>query len=147
MTVDYTQPPPQPGVPQRGWWSRNWKWVVPVGCLSIIVLCVAFVGIIVAAVFGAIRSSDVYSQALHTAQNDPRVIAALGTPVKPGFLIGGNVHVENDRGNAQIDFPISGPKGKASVHAEATKSSGRWTYSVLRARVEGGAPIDLLTSP
>src|SRR4051812_43209149 len=134
MTVDYTQPP----APQGGWWSRNWKWVVPVGCGSIVVIILAFAGIVVAAVFGAIRSTDAYRGALHTAQTDPRVISALGTPIKPGFLIGGNVNVENDHGVATIDFPISGPKGKATVHVEGTKEAGRWRYSVLTARIAGG---------
>ncbi|MGZ7032124.1 MAG: cytochrome c oxidase assembly factor Coa1 family protein [Thermoanaerobaculia bacterium] len=143
MTVDYTKPP-QPGQPQRGWWSRNWKWVVPVGCLSIIVAFLAFAGVIVAVVFGAIKSSDAYRNVLHTAQQDPRVIAALGTPIEPGFFVTGNINVNNDRGTAQIDFPISGPKGKAKVHAEGEKSSGKWEYSVMQARVEGGETIDLL---
>jgi hypothetical protein len=141
--VDYTKTP-QPAQPQRGWWSRNWKWVLPVGCLSIIIVCLAFVAVIMAIVFGAIKSSDAYSTALRTAQQDPRVIAALGTPIKPGFYVTGNVNVDNDRGTASIDFPISGPNGKASVHAEAEKSSGKWTYSVMEARVEGGPTIDLL---
>ena len=144
MTVDYTQPPQQPAVPQRGWWSRNWKWVVPVGCLSVIVIAVAFVGIILAAVFGAIRSTDAYKEAFRIASTDPRVVAALGTPIESGWLVGGNVHVDNDRGDAAIDFPISGPKGKAKVHAEATKENGKWTYSVLTAHIEGDGTIDLL---
>ena len=142
MTVDYTQPPAAPQ--QRGWWSRNWKWVVPVGCLSIVVIILAFIGIIAAAVFGAIRSTDAYKNALQMARRNPQVIAALGTPIEPGWLVGGNVNVDNDRGSAEIDFPISGPKGKAKVHAEASKESGKWIYSVLTVHVENGATIDLL---
>ena len=143
MTVDYTQPP-QPGQPQRGWWSRNWKWVLPVGCLSVVVVFLAFIGVILAVVFGAIKSSDAYTTALHTAQQDPRVIAALGTPIEGGFLVTGNINVHNDRGTAQLDFPISGPKGKAKVHAEADKPGGKWEYSVMQVHVDGGSTIDLL---
>ncbi|MGZ8851733.1 MAG: cytochrome c oxidase assembly factor Coa1 family protein [Thermoanaerobaculia bacterium] len=143
MTVDYTKHP-QPAQPQRGWWSRNWKWVVPVGCLSIVVMCVAFVGIIVAVVFGAIKSTDAYTKALNTARNDPRVIQALGTPIEPGFLVTGNVNVDNDRGTANIDFPISGPKGKAKIHAVAEKSDGKWKYSMMQAHIVDGETIDLL---
>jgi hypothetical protein len=143
MTIDYTKPQ-QPGQPQRGWWSRNWKWVVPVGCLSIVVMFLAFIGIILAVVFGAIKSSDAYTTALHTAQQDPRVIAALGTPIEGGFFVSGNINVHDQRGTAQIDFPISGPKGKAKVHAEAEKSTGRWEYSVMQAHIDGGPTIDLL---
>jgi hypothetical protein len=144
MTVDYTRPQ-QPAPQQRGWWSRNWKWVVPAGCLSIIVFVVAVIGIILVAVFGAIRSTDAYKGALHAAQEDPRVIAALGSPIKPGLWVGGNVNVDNGAGNAEINFPISGPKGKGTVYAEAKKSVGNWTYSVLTVKVDGGSTIDLLT--
>jgi hypothetical protein len=143
MTVDYTQPP-QTSQPRRGWWSRNWKWFVPVGCLSVIVLFLAFAGAIVAVVFGAIKSTDAYTTALNTARQDPRVIEALGTPIEPGFFVTGNVNVNNDTGTASIDFPISGPKGKAKVHTTASKEHGKWIYSMMEARVEGGPTIDLL---
>ena len=37
------QPPPPPPPPQqpprRSWWSRNWKWALPVGCLLPVLLC------------------------------------------------------------------------------------------------------------
>ena len=143
MTVDYTRPQPPP-TQQRGWWSRNWKWVVPAGCLSIIVFVLAFIGIIVAAVFGAIRSTDAYKDALRTAQQDPRVIAALGSPIKSGLWVTGNVHVDGGTGDADFSFPVSGPKGKGTVYAEATKSAGEWKYSVLKVKVDGGPMIDLL---
>jgi hypothetical protein len=143
MTIDYTQPP-QPGQPQRGWWSRNWKWVVPVGCVSVVVVFLAFIGVILAVVFGAIKSSEAYTTALHTAQQDPRVIAALGTPIESGFLVTGNINVNASHGTAQLDFPISGPKGKAKVHAEADKPDGKWVYSVMQVHVDGGPTIDLL---
>src|SRR4051812_21569528 len=134
MTVDYTRTPQAPGTPgpQGGWWSRNWKWVVPIGCGSIVVIIVAFVATILAVAFTAMRSTDAYKDAVATAQHDPRVIAALGTPIETGFIAGGNVNVNGDSGTAQLDIPISGPKGKGKIHAVADKSSGKWTYSVLR---------------
>ena len=35
--MNYPPQPPQP--PRRGWWSRNWKWAVPVGCLGSVQHC------------------------------------------------------------------------------------------------------------
>ena len=145
MTVDYTQSPQAPPPPQRGWWSRNWKWVVPAGCGGCLLIVGAFVAIILVVVFGAIRSSDVYKGALTRAQSDPRVVAALGTPIEAGMIVGGNVNVNGGTGNAEINFPISGPKGKATVYAEARKSAGDWQYSVLTVKLADGSSIDLLT--
>jgi len=103
--------------------------------------------VLVVFIFGAIKSSDIYKGALSRAQNDPRVIAALGSPIKSGFFLSGNVNVNNTNGTADITFPISGPKGKASVHAVGTRDSGGWHYSELTATPENGAPINLMSSP
>ena len=153
MTIDYTrpQPPPPPrGAPARpGWWVRNWKWVVPVGCLSILVLGAVFIAAIIGVVFGAMKSSDVYREALQRAQNHPEVQAALGTPIESGWWMSGEINVSGPGGNANIQIPISGPKGKADIYAVATKEAGRWKYSTLNVAVDGGRTIDLLsgTSP
>jgi hypothetical protein len=39
--------------------------------------------------------------------------------------------------------PLSGPKGEGTLHLEATKSGGKWSYSVLRVQTPSGE-IDLL---
>jgi hypothetical protein len=86
----------------------------------------------------------VYRGAKATVQKDPRVIQALGSPVEPGWWIKGNVNVRNQTGEADIEFPISGPKGSGRVHAVATRESGGWHYSELTATPQNGPPIDLL---
>jgi hypothetical protein len=147
MTVDYTRPPQpnHPGAPPRqGWWARNWKWVVPLGCLGFVLLIVLFVAAIVGIVFGAMKSSDVYKEAVRRAQNHPEVQAALGTPIESGWWMSGEINVKNDTGDANIQIPISGPKGEGRIHAVATKESGRWTYSTLTVTIGERGVIDLL---
>ena len=39
-------------MPQKSWFGRNWKWVVPVGCLTPILVCGGFFTLIFGAVFG-----------------------------------------------------------------------------------------------
>ena len=132
-------PPPPPAAllpPSRNWWQRNWKWFVPAGCLTIIVLGVAFVTGIVLLVFGAIKSSDAYQIALNRAKADPRVIEAIGTPIKAGLVVSGSTKVTGDSGESDITIPIHGPKGKAKIYAVATKSEGEWQYSKLVVKVE-----------
>ena len=138
MTIDYTrppQPPPPAGELKRGWWSRNWKWFVPVGCIGFIALLLIGIAAIVGVVFGAIKSSDVYREALQRAQNHPEVQAALGTPIEAGWWMTGQMDVNNDTGSANLSIPISGPKGKGSVHVVATKQGGSWIYSRLDVEV------------
>lgn len=123
-------------VPRRGWWSRNWKWFVPTGCLTLCALAAAFVVLVVLMVFGAMKSSDAYKIAVSRAKADPRVIAAIGTPISEGWLVSGNTNVNGGSGKADLSIPISGPKGKGTIYAVATKSAGIWVYSRLAVQVE-----------
>ena len=140
--------PMQPASPQRSWWSRNWKWAAPVGCLVLLLPLLAltgFVGTILAIVFGAIKSPDVYEEALARARSSPAVIEALGEPVEDGWLVSGNISVNGPSGSADISIPLHGPKGKGTVYAIASKSAGRWEYRALEVEVEGRPErIDLL---
>ena len=141
MTV---QPPPVvPPPPQQQKSSGCLKWGL-IGCGVIIVLCGIFVAGIVLIVFGAIKSSDVYRGAMHRVERDQRVIDAIGTPVETGWWINGNVHVAEQRGNADFSFPVHGPKGKGTVHTVATRESGNWIYNELTFTPSNGPPIDLL---
>jgi hypothetical protein len=137
---------PLPPVPRgRNWFERNWKWLVPVGCLPIILTIVAAVALIVGLVFGMIRSSDVCQEAVARAKSNPAVIAALGQPIEEGFLVTGSIHTENSSGEADLSIPISGPKGSAKIYAEARKSAEKWEFTVLHVVIEGRAErVDLL---
>ena len=131
------QPPNPQGVPPvampqpPGWWSRNWKWFVPLGCLTMLGLVLTFVAVIVVIVFGAMKSTDVYKSGLAQAQNHPAVIAALGTPIDDGLFLTGKTNVTGSSGEADLSVPISGPKGKGTLYIVAKKSAGEWTYEKL----------------
>jgi hypothetical protein len=140
------QPAAPPAPPPPAQKSGCWKWGA-LGCLAVIVIGAIGIGVLVVFIFGAIKSSEIYKGALNRAQNDPRVIAALGSPITSGFFVSGNVNVNNSTGNADVRFPIHGPKGKGSVHAVATRDSGGWHYSELTAKPDGGSTIDLMSSP
>jgi hypothetical protein len=141
-------PPPIPSQPKRGWWARNWMWFVPTGCFTLIVLFAVFVGSIVMIVFGAIKSTDVYKDALARAKAHPAVVEALGSPIKEGLLVSGNTNVNGASGEASLSIPISGPKGKGTIYVKAEKSLGRWNYSDLVVEIQKtGERIDLVRSP
>ena len=111
-------PPQQPGQQPPPQKSGCLKWFL-IGCSALIVLGIAFVAVLVFVVFGAIKSTDAYKGARDRAVNDPRVIAALGSPVETGWWVKGSVNVDNDGGHANITFPISGPKGKGTIYVAA----------------------------
>jgi hypothetical protein len=129
------------------WWSRNWKWFVPVGCLTVLLLIALFVGGILTLVFGMMKGSDVYAQALDRARTSPAVTAALGTPLEEGLFVSGNWNETGPGGSAELSIPLSGPKGDGTLYVVAKKSAGLWTFSTLVLAAPDGSRIDLLEAP
>ena len=138
-------PPPLPQSTKGNWWTRNWKWFVPTGCLTLLVIFTAFVASIILLAFSVMKSSDVYKEALARARAEPAVIEALGTPIRDGMFVSGKTNANGASGDADLAIPISGPKGKATLYVVATKSTGSWDFSSLVVEMHGTKErIDLL---
>jgi hypothetical protein len=135
-------------LPQKSWFGRNWKWVVPVGCLTPILVCGGFFTLIISFVFGMIKSSDPYTQSLVMVKNNQQVIEHLGTQIEPGFLVTGNINVNNSSGDADISYSISGNNGfDGDVHVTATRTQGVWTFDSIKVVIDLGprtAIVDVL---
>lgn len=128
---------------EQGCLKQKWVWIVlgllGVAAIGIIVFALAIVFV----VFGTIKSSDAYQQALARTTSSAAVKTALGEPVEAGWYVLGNIEVNDDSGRADIRFPVSGPKGSGTVEAVATKRGGVWVFSRLGVQVENGEWIDL----
>ncbi|HZT58147.1 MAG TPA: cytochrome c oxidase assembly factor Coa1 family protein [Pyrinomonadaceae bacterium] len=147
------QPQPQYGggfPPQqqpKGCWGRNWKWIVPTGCLGLLVVVAALGVGIYFVIMSAVRSSDVYHHALEKAKSNPTVVAEMGEPIKDGLLVRGSIESNGLWSHAKFSIPISGPKDSGTVYAEASRSDdtiGDWVFTTLEVEVAGRADrIDL----
>jgi hypothetical protein len=126
--------------------TSPWVWV-GVGCGVLVVGFVGFLVFLFTVIFGAMRSSTPYKEALQRAQTDPRVAAAFGTPIKAGTLVSGSINTHNNDGDAKLDIPISGPKGSGTLHVTATKTDGKWFYNRMYVERKGEPEIDLMASP
>jgi hypothetical protein len=126
--------------PRSSWWSRNWKWALPVGCM-IPVLCgggvVGFFFLIFSVVSGAVKSSDGYEEGMSRARSNAEVRAALGEPIEPGFWITGSISVSGPSGNINVSIPISGPKGSGTLYIVGRKTADRWQYSTMEVEIPG----------
>ncbi len=133
---------------RRSWWSRNWKWLVPVGCLVPILVCGGLIALIFGLLNTAIKSSEPYQHALAQARAHPDVIKLLGQPIEPGRIATGNIHLNNDAGDADLYLTLNGPNRSAIVHVMATKVGGVWNYSMITLTPHGGGDqIDLVNLP
>ncbi len=129
-----------PTLPPPTWLSRHWRWFVPTIGLAGVLVVFGFISVIIA----VMRQSDVYQLAVARATASPAVVAAIGTPVKEGFFLKGNIHVSSHSGQAQLEIPLEGPRASATVYVEATKAHDVWQFDLLTVQVEPAGPrIDL----
>jgi hypothetical protein len=133
--------------PPRSWWSRNWKWFVPVGCLLPIFLCGGGITGLVFFGLSLIKSSEPYQHAMTEAKGNSAVVANLGEPVEPRLLPNGSVNLHNDAGDADLIIPVRGSKGTGKMHIVGIKSAGKWTYSQLDFTPDDGKPTVNLLKP
>ena len=131
--------------PAGNWWDRNWKWFVPVGCLTVLLLFAAFIALILTFVFGMMKHSTAYEDALRIARSNPVLVAAIGTPIQDGYFVSGNISETGPSGSAQLAIPISGPRGAGTLYLEASKAAGKWKFSTLVVELDHSHErIDLL---
>jgi len=135
-------------MPPTNWLGRNWKWVVPIGCL-VPVLCIAgFVLAIFYFVMGVVKESDAYKTALARAQANRAVVEAIGSPISQTGIVSGNSNVNGATGEANLSIPLRGPKGKATLYVEAKKSADIWYFQTMVLKIEKtGERIDLDALP
>jgi hypothetical protein len=112
--------------------GRNWIWVVPLGCLTPILLVGGCFVVSVVAIFGLLKSSEAYTRSLAAVTANEKVQAALGQPIEPSTIVTGNINVSTNGSHADVYYSISGPKGDGSVHAVADKRNGVWVFSTNR---------------
>lgn len=130
--------------PRKNWWDRNWKWFVPTGCLSLVVLC----GLVIAGIFWGITSilkgSDSYKTAMNEVQHNKIVIEKLGSPIQEDGIASGSVNINNNVEHCDLQIPIKGSKEKAILYVVATKR-GTWKYNEMTVYIEKTKEeIDLL---
>lgn len=136
--------PPAPAPVARGWWSRHWKWAVPLIALLLGLLLLASIAVFFFGIASMTKSSEPYRHGVATAQHDARVRAALGDPVKDGFMPSGSINTTNGSGQAEFSVSLSGPRGTGTLYIEAERHAGQWHYSTLQVAPDDGSEAIVL---
>lgn len=140
MTTTPVSPVPEP----KSWWGRNWKWFVPLGCVGVLAVVLASLGLLVGIIFGAIRQSDIAQLAIQRAQQSEELEERLGAPIEPRWWLSGNIEMDGAGGTASLAIPLKGSRARGTLYVEGTKSTGRWSFDQLVFETEGGERLDLL---
>ena len=126
---------------KKGWWERNWYWMLAVGCLTPILACGGCLGFFALFVKDKIENFGPYNDAVAIAVAHPVIVEELGEPIEAGFALQSNVQINNGEGSANLNIPLSGPRGSAHLRVVAIKSGGDWTFTKLKAHVDGLANL------
>lgn len=108
-----------------------------VGCLGVVLVIGLCAGGMFFMITGVFRGSDVYQEALATAQNDAEVQAALGTPIEAGWFTMGSMETQGLSGTADLQIPIHGPNAGGTLYVGARRENGVWQYYTLSVAVDG----------
>ncbi len=117
--------------------GRKVLWLIPVGCVGLLVLCAGMIAVAYGVVRTSFRNSEPYQVAVSRAQGSAELVAALGGPVEEGSFPRGTISVSGGSGTADLTIPVRGPSGSATVYVQAQKLGGHWEYQRIVADVDG----------
>jgi hypothetical protein len=131
--------------PEKNWFQRHLGVTIVGGCAVLLAAALTFTLILFTFIFGMMRNSAAVKMALRQAQSNAVVAERLGTPLETGWFMSGNINVTGPSGHAEMEIPVSGPKGKGTIYLVADKNAGLWSFSTLQVAFADGEPrVDLL---
>ena len=87
-----------------------------------------------------------YKLAVATAHKSPRLVEALGSPLKEGWFSEGKRET-GDHAKSEMSIPIRGPKRAGSLRVFAIRDNGTWQLQELSLELtDPGEHIDLLSN-
>lgn len=123
----------------------GWVVIIPVGCLGLAICIAGVVGLVLVRATRAVKSSELYTEALAQAQASPEVQEALGSPIEGGIPRSASFHMDGTSGDAEAEIPIAGPKGTGTLYAVAEKIGTKWKFTTLEVTIEAtGETVNLL---
>lgn len=125
----------------KNWWSRNWKWLVPICGLMLISILIFFTTGMngIATDFAqAYSETELYEDAIEKVNSEPKINEILGEikPIDKLTILEGEVRYSNANNTVNSTVKINGSKGKANMDISADKIDGKWNYTKINVRIK-----------
>lgn len=131
--------------PKKSWWQRNWKWFVPTGCFTLLVLLGVFVTIVYFSVSSAMKQAEPFIEGYKIAMTNSYIQENLGEPIVLGEVTEEDIVITKEAEYVDIYFPVKGSKGTGTVHVVGKKHNDKWEYSEISVYIDSTEEtIDLL---
>jgi hypothetical protein len=134
--------------------QRRWAiaglivWIAGIGGTAFVIPSVIETYKIMSLATSQVLDNEVYKLGIAALQESPLATTALGTPISSGSS--GKLSLHNEEksdgsGNAQLSFPVRGPKGTGIASVEAIRKDGVWSLTRLSLKPDSGdSEIDIV---
>lgn len=128
-------------IEEKGWWDRNWKWVLPIFGIIFISITVFFssnMDGVATDLAQAYADTELYNNALEKVKKDQRAKDLLGDiePIDKMAILEGHVEYSNDNKSVFSSIRIFGTKGKANMDISADRINNEWNYNEINIRIK-----------
>ena len=127
-------------IPEKNWFTRNWKWLVP--SLLFLILCGAILSLIsignTTDVIQAYSDNSLYEKAIEKAKTNQRVLEVIGEiePIDKLAILEGTAIYSNNNNSIETSIRIKGTKGKGKMDIVADKNGTEWIYKKINIRIK-----------
>ncbi len=81
---------------------------------------------------GSMLKGEAFEQSMVSISKNTEVIEVVGEPIEAGYFVMGSIQTSGAKGEASLQYSISGPKGEADVYVQAYKEMEAWSlYNVI----------------
>ena len=127
-------------IPEKNWWTKNWKWFVPT-FLFLITILGLFSSISngnVTDIAQAYSDASLYENAIKKAKTNQRVLEVLGEikPIDKLAILEGTAIYSKNNNSVETSIRIKGTKGKAKLDIVADKKGTEWIYKKINIRIK-----------
>lgn len=96
---------------------------------------------------GSMLKGEAFEQSMTAISQNSEVIEIIGEPIEASYFVMGSIQISNAKGEASLQYSISGPKGNADVYVQAYKEIEMWSlYNVIVYIPESGEKVKVVTT-
>ena len=141
-----TLPPPIPthGAKPAGWWSRHWRWAMPLAVLLVLAGAGGEVAWSVLRWSEAARESPPMREAMRRAGCSIELVEAFGEPLRAESMPLGSMQTAiNGQRDVGLTVALEGPRAHGRLFVKGTRSDDVWDYPVMYVLGENKQTFDL----
>ena len=132
------------------WLNKNYKWLIPVATITIVViylLASSGLGKVSTDLAQAYADKDLYQNAIEKANDDARVLEALGKigAIDKMTILNGEVRYSENNNKVTSTIKVQGDKRKAKLDLTAYRNADKWKYELLHIRISDMQNIQVIS--